>query len=180
MAKKHNLDEIIYILKNVPIFKPFANKEEELKIIAKIMEYKKVKKNTVIIREGEFGDTLYILKSGAVNILKRTLENEEYTVVRLESTKNNIVFFGELALLDNDKRSATVIADTDCELLVIRRKNFIKLGDQYPHLGLPITREISTILASRLRKANQDIITLFEALVGEVREAIGFSSNETK
>ncbi|MBU1075822.1 MAG: cyclic nucleotide-binding domain-containing protein, partial [Spirochaetes bacterium] len=68
----------------------------------------------------------------------------------------------------------TVMADTDCDLLVIRRKDFIKLGDKYPHLGLPITREISTILASRIRKVNEDIIILFEALVGEVREAINY------
>ncbi len=161
-------EDIIKTLREVPIFKQFANKPKELEKIAAIMAYKKAKKGSVIIREGDEGDTLYILKSGAVNILKRTLEREEYTVERLESKKNDILFFGELALLDNDKRSATVVADTDVELLIIKRKNFIKLGDKFPHLGLPITREISKILASRLRKSNQDIITLFEALVQEV------------
>lgn len=172
--RSKNIEATIETLKEVSIFKPFAKKIEELKIIAKIMNFKKVKKGTAIIKEGEFGDTLYILESGAVNILKKTLEKEEYTVVRLESKKDSIIFFGELALLDNDKRSATVVADTDCKLLVIRRKDFIKLGNKFPHLGLPITREISTILASRLRKANEDIIVLFESLVGEVREAINY------
>lgn len=142
------------------------------------MHYQRVKKGTIIIKEDDSGDTLYILKSGAVNILKKTLEKEEYTVVRLESKKDSIIFFGELALLDNDKRSATVEADTDCELLVINRKDFEKVGNKYPNLGLPITREISKILATRLRRANIDMITLFEALVGEVREAISFSTDE--
>ncbi len=172
--KEKDLNNIISTLKEVSIFKEFVDKPEDLKKIAEIMHYKKVSKGTVIIREGEEGDSLYILKSGAVNILKQTLENEEYTVVRLESKKNDIVFFGELALLDNDRRSATVVADTDCELLVIHRKDFIKLGDKYPHLGLPITREISKILALRLRKASQDIITLFESLVGEISEGEKF------
>jgi len=81
--------------------------------------------------------------------------------------------------LDNDRRSATVIADTDCELLEINRTDFVKLGDKYPHLGLPITREISAIIASRFRKQGDDIIILFEALVGEVREAISYSADES-
>lgn len=174
VRKNKNIEKTIETLKEVSIFKPFADKPEELKIIAKIMGFKRAKAGTAIIKEGEFGDTLYILEKGAVNILKRTMEKEEYTVVRLESKKGLIIFFGELALLDNDKRSATVMADTDCSLHVIHRKDFIKLGDKYPHLGLPITREISTILASRLRKASEDIIVLFEALVGEVRAAINF------
>ncbi len=180
MARSKSTDNILETIKEVSIFKPFVNKPEELRIIADIMVQKKIKKGTKIIKEGEFGDILYILRSGAVNILKRTLEKEDYTVVRLESKKGMVIFFGELALLDNDKRSATVTADTDCELLVINRKDFIKLGDRYPHLGLPITREISAILASRLRKTGEDIITLFEALVGEVKEAISFSTDETK
>ncbi len=166
--KDKNLENIINTLKEVAIFRQFNESIEDLKIIASIMHYQKVPRGTIIIREGEEGDALYILKSGAVNILKKTLENENYTVVRLESKKGSIVFFGELALLDNDRRSATVVADTDCELLVIQREDFIKLGDKYPQLGLPITREISKILAVRLRKANQDIITLFESLVGEI------------
>lgn len=173
MKKDIKKEEIIKTLKEVPIFKKFADNRAELEKLAAIMDYKKAKKGSVIIREGDEGDTLFILKSGAVNILKRTLEKEEYTVVRLESKKGSVIFFGELALLDSDKRSATVVADTDVELLIIKRNDFIKLGDKYPHLGLPITREISKILASRLRKANQDIITLFEALVQEVSGGSG-------
>lgn len=171
--KKNIKEEIIKTLKEVPIFKKFANNRAELEKLASIMDYKKARKGTVIIKEGDEGDTLFILKSGAVNILKRTLEKEEYTVVRLESKKGDVVFFGELALLDSDRRSATVVADTNVELLIIKRNDFIKLGDEYPHLGLPITREISKILASRLRKASQDIITLFEALVQEVSGGSG-------
>ncbi len=175
MKKQKNLDGIINTLKEVSLFKQFADKPEELGIIAKIMKYNKARKGAAIIKEGEFGDSLYILLSGTVSVLKRTLEKENYTVVQLASKKESVIFFGEMALLDNDKRSATIIADTDCELLEISRKDFIKLGDQYPHLGLPITREISAKLSISLRIASQDVLLLFEALVGEVREAISFS-----
>ena len=160
--------EIIETLKSVSIFKSFADKPDELVRIAEILETKKVSSGTTVIQEGDSGDTLFIMKRGAVNILKNTLEDEKYTVVRLESSDDMVIFFGELALLDNDNRSATVVADSDCEFLIMKRDDFIELGNAYPPLCLPITREISKMLASRLRKANQDIITLFEALVGEV------------
>lgn len=166
--QSENVSEITATLKSVSIFKTFADSPEELERIAKILSTQKITSGQAVIKEGDTGDTLFIMKSGAVNILKSTMEDEQYTVVRLESKGEVVIFFGELALLDNDKRSATVMAETDCEFLVLKRDNFIELGNKYPHLCLPITREISKILASRLRKANQDIITLFEALVEEV------------
>ncbi|MBU1076105.1 MAG: cyclic nucleotide-binding domain-containing protein, partial [Spirochaetes bacterium] len=93
MSKKtKSIDATVKTLKEVSIFNPFADKPEELRTIAKIMNFTKVKKGTAIIKEGEFGDSLYILESGAVNILKRTLEKEDYTVVRLESKKRSIIF----------------------------------------------------------------------------------------
>ncbi len=166
--KNRKREEIINTLKNVSIFKQFAQKTEELEKLANIMNIVYAKKGETIIKEGEEGDVLYIIKKGCVNILKRTLENEQYVVVKLESKEGSVVFFGELALLDNDTRSATVTADSDCEFLVVKRDDFIKLGDEHPNLGLQITREISKILAGRLRRANKDIITLFEALVEEI------------
>ncbi len=167
---REQLDEIIKTLKGVSIFKTFAEKPEELEKIASILKMVSMKSGETVIREGDDGDTLFIMKSGSVDILKNTLQDEQYTVVNLSSSENMIIFFGELALLDSDKRSATVRTTKDCDFLVLKRDDFIQLGDQHPNLCLPITREISKMLASRLRKANQDIITLFEALVSELSD----------
>ncbi len=173
MIRKHQnptaeISEIVKTLKSVSIFKTFASSDDELERIAKILTRKTVKKGDLVIREGDEGNTLFIMQRGAVSILKNTLEDEQYTIVRLESKDNMVLFFGELALLDNDRRSASIFAESDCEFLVLTREDFVELGDHYPHLCLPITREISKILATRLRRANSDIITLFEALVEEV------------
>jgi CRP-like cAMP-binding protein len=81
-------------------------------------------------------------------------------------------FFGELGLLDSDRRSATVTAETDCEVIVIERDRFLRFGDSNPTAGLSVTRRIASNLASRLRRANDDVITLFAALVHEVGERI--------
>ncbi len=82
-------------------------------------------------------------------------------------------FFGELALLDREVRSASVLAETDCEFLVINREDFNQLGEEDPRLGLLVTRAIAKELSKRLRKANQDMVLLFEALVEQVAESGG-------
>ena len=106
-----------------------------------------------------------------VKIHKRTPDQEPYTIVDLRDDED--VFFGELALMDKEVRSASVTAETDCEFLVIHRDNFIQLGEEDPRLGLLVTRAIARELSKRLRKANQDMVLLFEALVEQVAESGG-------
>ena len=110
---------------------------------------------------------MFIVFSGGVEILKKTRAGDNYTVVKLKAEYN--VFFGEMALIDDDKRSATVRADMDSEFLVITKDAFHELGNKYPSIGLPVTRAISKILAGRLRKTTQDMLTLFDALVSEIQ-----------
>ena len=162
--------EILAILKNVSLFKDFRDDETELRKIIPILKQEKFKSGNFILREGEEGNTLYILVVGKVTILKDTLEDESYTIVNLEAKDTFNPFFGELALLDSDKRSATIQALTDCSTFVISREDFIKFGNENPKIGLAITREISIGLGQRLRKANKEFILLFEALVSEVDE----------
>ena len=136
----------------------------ELLIISKV---RKVASGENIIKEGDIGDEMFIVFSGGVEIRKRTRAGDAYTVLKLNAEQN--VFFGELALIDDDKRSATVIASVDSTFLVINKKDFHELGSQRPQICLPITLSISKILSSRLRKTTQDMLTIFDALVNEIK-----------
>ena len=159
-------NEIREKLKQISLFQGISDSKERLeKIVSKLKE-KKVKAGDLIVKEGDIGDEVYIIKQGSVRVLKNTLENDTYTVITLSSNEN--IFFGELALVDNDTRSASVMAETECDLLVFSRDSFNKLAEEDPYLGFKITHSIAKIIATRLRKANKDIITLFEALVNEV------------
>ena len=80
--------------------------------------------------------------------------------------------FGELSLLDRVLRSATVVAEADCTLLAIERERFQEFGDRHPRAGLVVTRRLAERLAARLRRANEDIVTLFTALVHEVERRL--------
>jgi CRP-like cAMP-binding protein len=68
------------------------------------------KKGEAIIKEGDNGSEMFILYSGAVDILKRTREGDNYTVVKLSADIPAGVVFGDLAMVDDDRRSATVLA----------------------------------------------------------------------
>lgn len=162
------INEMVDAMKDIPLFKDIANDNTKMESLASIMEFRKYKKGDYIFKEQEKGDELFILTSGSVRVCKTTRQNEEYTITDLSSDLN--VFFGEIALMDNDVRSASIKVLEDCEVLAMGREKFVKLGDKEPGICLPITRVIAGILCNRLRSMNEDVILLFDALVNEVQE----------
>lgn len=155
-------------LNTISLFRPLVDYPEDLARLLEIIEVRQCAAGTRVLEEGTTGDEMFIINRGWVRVLKRTLYNDEYTVASLEAESGH--FFGEIGLMDQDRRSATIVAEVDCEFLVIRRDRFVELGDKYPRIGLLVTREIAKSLCRRLRQANEDIVTLFGALVQQVEE----------
>lgn len=153
-------------LKQIRIFSSLKDDEEALKKVFNIMSVVQYKADDHIINEGETGSDMYILNKGRIRIEKKTLQNEPYTVVALTDAMN--IFFGEQALMDSDTRSATVVAETECECFLFKKGDFETLGKTDPAIGLAVTTEIAKKISQDLRRANKDIITLFSALVTEV------------
>jgi len=123
---------------------------------------------SVIIREGEPGDSMYIMASGEVEITKRlTLELDEDTpkervMIRLRAEDG--VYFGEMSLLEQDTRSATVTALTDCQLLELNHQDFLELIRHHPIMGVKLLLHLAQLLSRHLRKTNQDVVKLTTAL----------------
>ena len=162
---------VIEKLKKVKLFGKLGDDEERLAKLARIVTWQQCKAGDEVLSEGTEGSDLYILQKGTVRIIKRTLDQERYTIISLKDDED--AFFGELALLDREVRSASVLAETDCEFLVINREDFNQLGEDDPRLGLLVTRAIGKELSKRLRKANKDMVILFQALVEQVAESGG-------
>lgn len=95
----------------------------------------------VLFKEGEQGELMYVLISGTAEITVRG---------RLVETAEAGAILGEMAMIDDDKRSATVSAKTDCKLLSIDRKRFNFLIQQTPNFALYVMR----VIANRLRKTD--------------------------
>lgn len=155
-------------LKQIPLFAPLSDRPEAMHRLLDICRVRNVAKGQTIIREGDVGSELFVVYTGAVEVTKRTRAGDSYTVVRLRAEYN--VFIGEMALIDDDKRSATVVATEESSLIVITKEQFLALGNAEPSIGLPITRELAKILASRLRKTTGDMLTIFDALVNEIEQ----------
>jgi len=155
-------------LQQISLFKGFKDDPEAIGKVAQIINIKEFLKGSHIIREGDRGDEMYILSEGNVRVEKTTMHDDTYTVIKLEAGQN--VFFGEMALIDNDVRSASVMADTYCQCYIISKEDFQKLAEEDHTIGYHVNKEIAAILSGRLRKSDQDTITLFEALVSEIEE----------
>ena len=121
-----------------------------------------------IIQEGEPGDSLFIMQEGEVEITKQltlTLDEDtpkERVMIRLKA--ENGVYFGEMALLENETRSATVTALNDCSVLELHQEDFLDLIEQNPAMGVKLLLRLAQVLSQHLRKTNQDVVKLTTAL----------------
>ena len=88
----------------------------------------------------------------------------------LDSEQN--IFFGEMAIISNDKRSATVTAKTDCVALALSGKRFTTICDKEPILGYRVLSVLARRLANTLRETNSDKAILYEALCNEIEIGI--------
>lgn len=165
-----DLKQTIERLKDFSLFEKIKDNDDKMKIIASILESRHIAKGEYIFHQGDDGDELFILMSGVVRVCKNTKNKDEYTIIDLKSEWN--VFFGEIAIMDNDVRSASILVLEDCHVLVMKKKDFIKLGDQHPDIGLPITRIIGKKICQNLRNVNNDVIMLFDALVDEIETSL--------
>jgi CRP-like cAMP-binding protein len=77
------------------------------------------------------------------------------------------IFFGEVALMDNDVRSASVFALTPVECFSIRKTDFERVCESEPRIGYYVIKEIVKSLTRHLRKTTQDSVNLISALLNE-------------
>lgn len=119
-----------------------------------------------ILKEGEMGSEMYFLISGRVGVFKVTPSGDEFIVAELGSEQR--VIFGEGALIDIDKRSATIKAKTPCRTLYLERRVFDEFCDKQPEIALPFFKRIARLVMTRFRKTNQDFMLLYNALVEEI------------
>lgn len=156
------------ILKAIPVLHDLE--EEELKKFLAVTHRLQFPTGAAVIKEGEAGDAMYILVEGAVEISKSLVmkmgredfQDRDKILTKLSAEDHAV--FGEVALFEQGKRTATVTALTDCAILEINRDGFLRLAEENPRIGYKIIRNITQILCSRLRKADEDTVKLTTAL----------------
>lgn len=156
-------------LKKIPLFNGL--KEEHFELLKQIIRIREFDEGTVVIKEGESGEEIYILLEGEVEVSKSLvlklpgyeLGQKEKSLTRLTSV--TFPFFGEMVLFnDKAERTATVVAVKHCKFGIIYKSEFIKLAESNSEIGYILYKNIANVLAERLRKANNDILKLTTAL----------------
>lgn len=133
---------------------------EQLNLIAPICEPIKMRRDEILFYENEASDDLYVIVKGAIEVLVNpgvitaTPDQKPEFLTRLEHGQ----VFGEVALVDQGRRSATVRASEDkTELLRIPRDRLMLLCNTYPELGYKIMRNLASDLALKLRTTDLTI-----------------------
>lgn len=134
-------------LRQIPLFAHLEH--DEVARIARAAREKSYPKGSVILFEDDPGDALYVVLQGDVKVVLIGEDGREVILSILGAGD----FFGEMALIDDQPRSAHVIAMEDANLLVLHRDDFQQCLQEFPRIALGLLRALSR----RLRRADDKI-----------------------
>ena len=138
------------MLHQVEIFQGLS--QEELDALAASSASRSFPKNTVVIHENDAADSLFVIESGKVKVYCSDKNGKEFIMNTLIAGD----YFGELALLDDDKRSASVRTMEKSSFCIIYKDDFNKVLEQQPN----IAKTLICNLTRRVRKLTQDVKAL--------------------
>ncbi len=147
--------EIMPMLARTEIFEGLSPHQYEL--VSFVCEPLTFRRGEVLLRENEHSDDLYVIGRGGVNVLMDAsvvsatqAETAAEPVLLIELRAGQV--FGEIALVDQGVRSATIeVSRDDTLVLQIQRKRLMLLCDTYPEMGYKIMRNLAADLAVKIR-----------------------------
>jgi hypothetical protein len=145
-------------LRRVKILAGFS--DAQLQHFAQFTELQPVPQWTVVVKQGELGDTMYLILEGELRV--RLVVGAKETIL---ATLGPGDFFGDMAMFDRGPRSADVVANVDSTVLKISAANFANLTEAAPDLAAPFLLAASKTLAARIRADNK-----------RLRDSVSFSN----
>ena len=127
-----------------------AMSEEQLERFAQFMVVEKVPQWSVIVKQGDPGDTMYLILQGELRVRINVMGKE-----KILATLGAGEFFGDISLFDHGPRSADVVANADSLVLKISAAAFDELAKKAPELATPFLRAIGQTLSARIRADNK-------------------------
>ena len=138
------------ILQRVELFQGLSS--AELETLSSNSSSRSFPKNTVVIHENDPADSLFIIESGKVKVYCSDKNGKEFIM----NTQGEGDYVGELALLDNSTRSASVRTVEKSSFCIIFKDNFNRVLDEHPNIARKMIRN----LAARVRKLTADVKSL--------------------
>ena len=149
METETSIPEKILRLKNITIFEGLS--ASELAAIASVTEEVQYPAGDNVIKEGEAGETMFLIMNGAVSVIKGEAKEggQEIELARIGTGD----YFGEMALFEDAVRSATIRTAEESRFLVLHKQEFTEIVREYPQIALHICKALS----SRIRKLHEKI-----------------------
>ena len=138
------------LLQNVPLLAQLT--PEQCAELTGVVQRRTWGKGAIVVAAGERADSLYVILSGRVQVVMRDEHGREVILAILSAGDH----FGEMALIDEDRRSATVVVREPCEAVVLARPDFVRCLQQNFDMCMAVSRG----LVKRLRDADNRIASL--------------------
>jgi CRP/FNR family transcriptional regulator, cyclic AMP receptor protein len=148
----HLIDDIGDMLMDCELFRDFP--PPEINSIARYFSVSKIQEDDVIFEEGDIGMFMCIVNSGKVAVFKANQDDENVHLATLARGRS----FGEMAVLDGERRSATCVAESDCVLLTLSKESLDKMLVETPRTGARVIRAVAVALSRRLRMADGKLV----------------------
>ena len=148
MAIQFRLNPVV--LKSVPLFSAFT--EHQLTTLLNYVQHRSYPRNVYVMQTGEETDSLYVILSGKVKVLITDDQGREVIL----SMMGPHDFFGEMGILDDQPRSASVATLEPCEMLRLSKTGFINCLKENSEVAMLVIRN----LVRRLREADRKIESL--------------------
>ena len=140
----------IGVLRRVKILAGLS--DAKLQRLAQLMEFQRIRQWTVVVKQGEPGDAMYLILEGELRV--RLIAGGKETIL---STLGPGEFFGDMSLFDQGPRSADVVANADSTVLKITAAAFEDLTSKAPDLAAPFLMATVKTLAARIRADNKRV-----------------------
>lgn len=139
-----NEEDVLNFLKSIKAFSSLS--VSELKQVSKYLKPVAIKKEGILCKEGEEGNELFIIQSGKAAVKIRLQDGSEKEITEFSSGD----FFGEMAIFENEKRSATCSAKEDSRVFKLFKEDFLTIMGKTPVIAIKIMREMLDITSTRI------------------------------
>jgi len=145
----------LYFLIEYPIYRDFE--AEDIEVLSGLCEDKSYSDKETIVKEGDPGDAMFIIKKGSVKIYKETKNRRKLIALISEGE-----FFGEMTLIDSSPRSATVVANGPAELVRFSTRAFNEIKTNYSKTGFKVVGVLLKFMSHRIRRTTKKAASLLK------------------
>lgn len=133
---------------NIPLFESLNR--SEIEVVANYVTLRELESGETLFNEWDRADYVCFIEKGSLDVLKKTGPDQQTAIARLRRGRS----IGEMSIIDNFPRPATVQAGSQTKLVLFTRDSFEQLMNEHGDIGIKILKGLSRLLAQNLRKTS--------------------------